>query len=377
MAFKPYLLFLQISTLSLLIFLCIYGATHLQAQTVDELQNSIVDSTTQIDSLKKEIAALQKQLISTSQQKQTLQGAVKTLDLNIQTLTKTIQLTNARIAQKDAEIHKLSGSIVTASTNISTVKTEVGDTLLQVQALEREPLVFSFLTSGSLSALFDDSVSLQAVRNKLQDKIEQLSKLRMSLVSVKSVAESKRRELTTLQSSLSQQKLSLAIARQTQVELLAQTKNQEANYQKIIGQKKAQEDKFEQDLQNFENQLNLKVSKGSLPQTGQGSLAWPVDDVYITQYFGNTPFATANPQVYNGHGHNAVDLKALPGTPIKAARGGIVLGTGNTDLTCPAASYGKWIFIKHDNGLSTIYAHLSVINVTKGESVETGQVIAY
>ena len=97
----------------------------------------------------------------------------------------------------------------------------------------------------------------------------------------------------------------------------------------------------------------------------------------ITQYFGNTPFATANPQVYNGHGHNAIDLGASPGTPLKSARTGVVLGTGNTDITCPGASYGKWVFIQHDNGLSTIYAHLSVISVSKGDSVETGSVIGY
>jgi murein DD-endopeptidase MepM/ murein hydrolase activator NlpD len=101
-------------------------------------------------------------------------------------------------------------------------------------------------------------------------------------------------------------------------------------------------------------------------------LAWPVDEPYITQYFGNTAFATQNPQVYGGKGHNAVDLRASPGTPIKAARGGVVKGTGNTDLTCPGASYGKWIFIEHDNGLSTIYAHLSTQLVSQGQTGRGG-----
>jgi murein DD-endopeptidase MepM/ murein hydrolase activator NlpD len=99
--------------------------------------------------------------------------------------------------------------------------------------------------------------------------------------------------------------------------------------------------------------------------------------VRITQYFGNTPFSTANPQIYNGHGHSGVDLAASPGTPIKAARGGTILGTGNTDVTCPGASYGKWVFIKHDDGLSTLYAHLSTFAVSKGQTVTRGQVIGY
>jgi len=127
-----------------------------------------------------------------------------------------------------------------------------------------------------------------------------------------------------------------------------------------------------------------------LPASGPGALAWPLKGVYngacpaakgyiscITQYFGNTDFATANPQIYSGHGHSGLDLAASPGTPVYAAREGVVLGTGNTDLTCPGASFGKWIFIKHDNGLSTLYAHLSSQVVAKGDAVTTGELIGY
>jgi len=56
---------------------------------------------------------------------------------------------------------------------------------------------------------------------------------------------------------------------------------------------------------------------------------------------------------------------------------GVVLGTGNTDLSCPKASFGQWILIQHNNGLSSTYAHLSLIKVTKGERVSTGQIIGY
>src|SRR6185312_14674856 len=141
---------------------------------------------------------------------------------------------------------------------------------------------------------------------------------------------------------------------------------------------------------DFQNKLNLTFSASSLPDTGQGALAWPLKGVYngecpapkgyiscITQYFGNTPFATANPQIYSVQGHSGVDLAASPGTQVYAAREGVVLGTGNTDLTCPGASFGKWVFIKHDNGLSTLYAHLASFAVSKGDTVTTGQLIGY
>ena len=56
---------------------------------------------------------------------------------------------------------------------------------------------------------------------------------------------------------------------------------------------------------------------------------------------------------------------------------GIVIGTGDTDLTCRNASWGKWVTIEYDNGLASTYGHLSLIKVTSGQRVSTGQVVGY
>ena len=74
---------------------------------------------------------------------------------------------------------------------------------------------------------------------------------------------------------------------------------------------------------------------------------------------------------------NGVDFRAAASTPVKAALDGIIVGVGDTDRVCPGASYGKWVLIKHANGLSTVYAHLSLSKAITGETVKTGQVIAY
>ncbi|MBP6908661.1 MAG: M23 family metallopeptidase, partial [Candidatus Pacebacteria bacterium] len=54
---------------------------------------------------------------------------------------------------------------------------------------------------------------------------------------------------------------------------------------------------------------------------------------------------------------------------------GTVLGTGDTDIACKGASFGKWVFIKYDNGLSSTYGHLSVISAKNGDRVEAGDVV--
>ena len=60
-----------------------------------------------------------------------------------------------------------------------------------------------------------------------------------------------------------------------------------------------------------------------------------------------------------------------------AALTGIVVGTGNSDSIKGCYSYGKWVLIKHGNGLSTLYAHLSQISVVQGQNVETSDLLGF
>jgi murein DD-endopeptidase MepM/ murein hydrolase activator NlpD len=123
--------------------------------------------------------------------------------------------------------------------------------------------------------------------------------------------------------------------------------------------------------------LKILIDPKSLPSTGKGVLGWPLDKIIITQYFGTTAFSTQNPQVYNGKGHTGIDLGASIGTRIKASQNGIVAGTGDTDLIRGCYSYGKWVMIKHPNGLSTLYGHLSAITMKTGQEVTMGDTVGY
>ena len=61
---------------------------------------------------------------------------------------------------------------------------------------------------------------------------------------------------------------------------------------------------------------------------------------------------------------------------MKAALSGTVTEIESTNIRS-GCQYGKFVLVKHANGLSTIYAHLSSVNVSKGSTVTTGEVIGY
>ena len=54
-----------------------------------------------------------------------------------------------------------------------------------------------------------------------------------------------------------------------------------------------------------------------------------------------------------------------------AASNGTVTAAG------PASGYGQWVKLAHPGGTTTLYGHISAWNVTAGQAVQAGQLIAY
>lgn len=68
--------------------------------------------------------------------------------------------------------------------------------------------------------------------------------------------------------------------------------------------------------------------------------------------------------------HAGVDITAPAGTPVRAARDGVVIFAGWL------GGYGKCVIIDHEDGYSTLYAHCSSICVSRGQRVSRSQVVA-
>jgi len=67
--------------------------------------------------------------------------------------------------------------------------------------------------------------------------------------------------------------------------------------------------------------------------------------------------------------HTGLDIEAAYGTPVKAEARGEVLFTGWLK------GYGQVIILDHGGNMTTVYAHLSGIDVREGQVVEQGAAI--
>ncbi len=148
------------------------------------------------------------------------------------------------------------------------------------------------------------------------------------------------------------------------------SKNQEKQYQATLTDLQKKREQIAREINLLEDKLRLAIDPNSIPSARAGILFWPIKN-QITQSYGSTAQTGFINPVYSFH--NGIDIDAEVGDPIKAALEGTISGVGDNGKY----AYGKWITIKHENGLTTLYGHLSVQSIRVGQKVKTGETIGY
>jgi murein DD-endopeptidase MepM/ murein hydrolase activator NlpD len=368
------MLFKKIIVSLLAIFLMLNTAGVSFAQSVDELKQNISSHNDKIKQLEAEISAYEKQIETVGGQAKTLQSTIQVLDINQKKIGTEITKTETSIQKTNLTIEQLAGEMGDIEEKINSNMQAISKTLSDMRAQDEESLIESFLANKSLADVFNEYESINQFQQKVRDQSIQLKNYEEALAGKKTATEGQKKNLVSLKSNLSDQNKILDSNKKEKTSLLTETKNKETEYKKILAERQVEKEQFEKELFQFESQLKIAIDPKSFPSSGKGIFAWPLDNVYITQYFGKTVDAK---RLYASGTHNGVDFRASIGTPVKAVMAGVIQGTGNTDAQKGCYSYGKWVLIKHPNGLSSLYGHLSLIKVAEGQSIETGEIIGY
>lgn len=140
--------------------------------------------------------------------------------------------------------------------------------------------------------------------------------------------------------------------------------------------KREEEERRKQEEANKNNQ-NSKPPVITPSAPSMSGFVWPVSASYyvITSQYGNRP----NPFGTGGYEfHNGLDIACGRGTPILAAKDGVVTRASWF------SGYGNCVIIYHGNGISSLYGHCDngngsrpTFEVKVGDTVKAGDVIAY
>jgi len=352
--------------------------TFAQSQEVEQLQSEIKQRNDRLQEIQKEIAKYEVALTQVGSEKKTLQNAINKLELERKKIQADISYTDQSISSTDLQLSKLTLEISKTENDIITNKEAISEIVRELNQSGDISLLETLLTYKRLSEFWSSLESLNSVRDSMSTKVRDLITLQAELEGKQTTTNKQRGQLVELKNQYSDQNKVLTNNKAEQASLLAVTKDKESNYQRILREQKAAKDALEREVRDFEAKLQFILDPSTIPSAGTAVFAWPLSNIIITQLFGGTEFAKRNASVYGGRAyHPGIDIGTPSGSKIFAPLAGTVRATGNTDAVPGCYSWGKWTLLDHSNGLSTLYAHQSVISVVPGQHVETGEVIGY
>jgi len=266
-----------------------------------------------------------------------------------------------------------------------------GDTYFDVDSNGDVDAFKLLLADGSTGDVLKD-IKYMGILEETGDRlVAKLSELTTQLADARADLEAKKASLEKLQTELEAQKDNLTAQKAAKENLLALSKNQDEIYRELLKQSLEEQEESLAEIQAFKESIafieqkiaeegdNFDVSKyedlvGKKFMTlyefqksasEAGDFIWPViPDRGLSAYFHDPSY-----QGYFGVQHNAVDIRADQGTPIRAAADGVVYKAKDN-----GTGYSYIVVVHHDD-LMTTYGHVSNIMVEEGQVVSAGDVI--
>jgi murein DD-endopeptidase MepM/ murein hydrolase activator NlpD len=350
------------------------GLVFAQTASKSELESQIEAKNRELQLINKQLAEQQKKLIEAQNQKKTLTGDLKQIEANINQINLGIKSSKIAIEKLTLQIEALQQDIKEAEKDVSQKTEAVSKVIQKIQQYEDENPLVAFLKNKTLSEGVFEVQSLFDLNNELILSINELNRSKSHLENVlSSTAEVKNQKEVEYKNLQNKKEIAWDLKQQKE-ELLKKTKSQEKAYQESIEQLQKRQMEIALEIEKIEAQLRQQINYKNLPSNAPGLLLIPVSNSTLTQKYGSTNFAKS---AYRGKWHNGIDLAAPIGTPVVAAADGVVFSIDNQDKYCYKGAYGKYVAIRHYNGLTTLYAHLSLYTVKEGQQVKRGEVIGY
>lgn len=188
----------------------------------------------QLDAVNAQIAAQQQILNQALAQGDSLKRDIAVLTAQINSANLAIKARNINIQQLTAGIADKQTTIVGLNTQLSAEKDSLSSILRQKNSLDQTSLVVALLSSESLSDFFSDLDTFDSIDRSLQQSFAQISSTTVVTQSQEDALSSQKDQESQLLQVQQLQEQQVEAQEAQKNKLLADTKGQEANYQKLI-----------------------------------------------------------------------------------------------------------------------------------------------
>jgi len=333
---------------------------------IQDLNQQIETNKTKIDNLKKATEEYAQKIEEFKNKAVSLKNQLGLLDNQITKAELDINTNQLEIDKTKLEIDSLDWRINKEQKEIEEQKNNLIEYIKQIDKSDRKSYLEILILNDSFAEFFNQISYLEQVQSDLKISVDRLKLLQNALTVQKADKERQKSDLEKLKKDLitKQDKLKDDLA--AKENLLITTRSSEVQFQNLLIQAKQQQNEIDSEVLQLQEQVKNKIQRLRTENTSpQNTLVdWPIASREITAYFHDPDYPFR--YVYE---HPAIDIRTKQGTPIRAPAAGYVARTVD-------AGYGySYIIIIHDNGISTVYGHVSAIYVKEDTYVKVGDII--
>lgn len=359
-----------------LLFLLMFGMIILS--TVGVCADEIEDLNSEKSTIQKKLDETQKEKKAVTDEKKATLSDVDSLEVKLQEIAAEIDDLNQQLAkaQADLERQELEYARIVEKLGLSQEQMQARITSIYVNGdISYWDVLFNANSIGDFLSSFafferiveQDQTIIGDIKENKRLAQEKLDELTATKATIEEVTVSKEAQEDTYNVQMEEKQAlvqQLSAQEDTLAEIEAEFEAESSRITQEIQALYAQQEAARQAAANDSGSSNGDGSNGG----GSGSYTSP-------EYTGNGTFTHplkgkgTRTQGYHS-GHTAIDFGAPIGTAIVAAESGNVILVRYLTY-----SYGYYVVIDHGGGYSTLYAHMSRIDVSVGQSVSRGQQI--
>lgn len=363
---------LLVATLVQPVFAIASEATVASTAEIEALNDRIAEKKKKIKQLEKSIQSYKDKIAKKRSESVSLANQMSILDNRIIQVELDIETTNEKLETIQLEIQSLELVIDEKGATIEKQKALLAEFIRNIHQEGEKDFIEILANYENFSDFYN---TLQYTKTIEQDLGKNARALRIAKEELNDKAElavERKESYDALNERLNERKKDLNEQVYAKQNLLTQTQASELQYKTLLGSLKSQYQAIEGEISSIEREVRRKLEaqdKLDGPRVDfDGKLSWPSNSRYVTAYFFDKEYPYRN--IFE---HNAIDIRASHGTPIRAAASGYI----GRAKHCSTASCYAYVMIIHSGGLSTVYGHLSKITVGADQFVARGDVIGY
>jgi len=336
-----------------------------EEESLNELNRELAEKKQTIEELQKKTELYQNNIKLKRQEALTLEGQMQLIDLQVSQTENDIETVKAEMDKLEIELDALDITISEKDQELGYRKTILADYIRLIDEQDQLGYLEIFIGKQSFSEFFDDLRYTQDLQNDVSAALVSLKEAKQQLEAQQADKQNKKDELNELSNKLSESIVNLEDQKEYKTVLLEETKESEETFSLLLDEALKEQQSAEGEIGYLESKVRNKLEEGGIDLDIEAVLMWPVSPLKgISAYFHDPTYPYR--RLFE---HPAIDIPASQGTDIRVAESGYVARAKNAGL-----GY-SYIMVVHNNELSTVYGHVSRIDVVEDEYVVRGQVI--